>query len=146
MKKTGYEFCQLQRVIIDKKDAHGIIQDPIQITFISIEFHRPAMDISGCVRGPCFGSDSRHAKQNECFLSSLIEKAGRGDVRAVCCCFKFTICTLSRIVSQYSRTHHWQFSPLTQRLWHEQLCIKCQSTAGSVFRLISHAPFWDSLA
>jgi hypothetical protein len=50
MKKTGFQ-CVSNEVNMNKAgcNAYRVVEDPIQVTFIGIKLHSPAMHIPGCI-------------------------------------------------------------------------------------------------
>jgi hypothetical protein len=50
MKKTGFQ-CVSGELAINRMrcDAYSVVEDPVQVTFVGIKFHSPAMDIPRCI-------------------------------------------------------------------------------------------------
>lgn len=73
--------------------TYRVVEDPVQVTFIGIKLHCPAMHIPRRISRARLGADGRYAQQDRSLFASLIKKASRCNIRTIRSSLKLPVCT-----------------------------------------------------
>lgn len=101
-----------------RSHTYRVVEDPIQVTFIGIKLHSPAMHIPRRISRAGLGANGRYAQQDRSLFASLIKKASRCDIRTIGNSLKLPVCTRMGMLGEVDPRKLRNWNTLTRQLWH----------------------------